>query len=236
MQVLLAAKELRKWSQQDDKAATFYGGFLRSGDLVFDVGANVGSRTKVFVHLGCRVIAVEPQSFCATVLKRGFGRRITILNCAISNSIGSAELHVGEAHVLSSMSKDWIRRTIESGRFAGHRWHKTIRVETTTLDAICRKYGCPAFIKIDVEGHEEVVFRGLSVPVRLLSFEFAAENIAATLSCLARLGQIGSYRYNYSMGESMELKLSRWVSLPEIQNHLSHVNALAWGDVYAKLN
>ena len=122
---------------------------------------------------------------------------------AVSDTIGSAEFHVGEAHVLSSMSRDWIRRTTESGRFAGHRWDKTITVQTTTLDAICRNYGYPAFIKIDVEGHEESVFRGLSVPIRLLSFEFAAENIQATLSCLAHLDQIGSYCYNYSMGESM---------------------------------
>jgi hypothetical protein len=38
------------------------------------------------------------------------------------------------------------------------------------------------------------------------------------------------------MGESMELKLPQWARLSEIQAHLSHVDALAWGDVYAKLN
>jgi FkbM family methyltransferase len=236
VKIILAANETQKWSQQDARMAAFYSSFLRSGDLVFDIGANVGNRTKVFVHLGCNIIAVEPQTFCVAVLKRAFGHCITIVNCAISDASGSAEFYLGEAHVLSSMSKDWIRRTTESGRFAGHQWGKTITVQTTTLDAICKKYGHPAFIKIDVEGHEESVVRGLSIPIRLLSLEFTAEHIEPTLSCLVHLDQIGAYCYNYSMGESMELELTRWVSLSDIQVHLLHLNGLAWGDVYAKLN
>ncbi len=52
-----------KWTPQDDRFAAFYGRFLKPGDLVFDIGANVGGRVKVFLHLGCRVIAVEPRRF-----------------------------------------------------------------------------------------------------------------------------------------------------------------------------
>jgi hypothetical protein len=111
-----------------------------------------------------------------------------------------------------------------------------ITVQTQTLDAMCRKYGHPGFIKIDVEGHEDAVFRGLSVPIRHLSFEFAAENILATFACIAHLDKLGSYRYNYSMGESMELELTQWASVSDIQAHLSHLETRAWGDVYAKLN
>jgi FkbM family methyltransferase len=235
-QPILAARAARKWSEQDSKMAAFYGDFLRYGDLVFDVGANIGNRTKVFLYLGCRVIAVEPQAFCLAVLKKAFDRRITIVNCAVSDSVGLAEFHVGDSHELSSMSKDFIKRTSECGRFAEHRWDKTTMVETTTLDTLCGEYGRPAFIKIDVEGHEQSVLRGLSVPIPLLSFEFAAETLEATYFCLARLEQIESYRYNYSMGESMELRLTQWVSLSDIKMHLSQIATThAWGDVYAKL-
>ena len=38
-----------------------YGSFIRSGDLVFDVGAHVGDRVASFRRLGARVVAVEPQ-------------------------------------------------------------------------------------------------------------------------------------------------------------------------------
>ena len=39
-----------------------YGQFVRSGDLVFDIGAHVGNRTRAFAGLGCRVVALEPPA------------------------------------------------------------------------------------------------------------------------------------------------------------------------------
>jgi len=230
-----AAKEIVKWSTQDDRFAEFYSRFLKPGDLVFDIGANVGPRVKVFLHLGCRVIAVEPQAFCAAVLKRAFGSRITTMNCAASDSVGSAQFYVGETQVLSSMSEEWMKRTVESGRFAGHRWGPARTVQTTTLDVLCNEFGRPAFAKIDVEGHEEPVLRGLSVPIRLVSFEFTFEHMHAAFACLDRLEQIGSYRFNYSPYETMEFQLAEWVKLADIRVLLSGIGDGGWGDVYAQL-
>ena len=219
---------------QEARMADFYRQFLRPNDLVFDIGANMGGRVNVFVHLGCRVVAVEPQALCLAVLKRKFGRRINIWPGAISDFIGRAELYVSDIHTLSSMSKEWIKRTAESGRFFSQS-DKTVLVDTTTLDALCKSYGPPAFVKIDVEGHEQAVFRGLSCPIRSLSFEFATECMEATFSCLAHLNHLGSYEYNYSFGETMELHFTEWKSMSEIQSSLSRVDPLAWGDIYARL-
>lgn len=219
---------------QEARMADFYRQFLRPNDLVFDIGANMGGRVSVFVHLGCRVVAVEPQAFCLAVLKRKFGSRITIWPGAVSDSIGHAELYVSDIHTLSSISKEWIKRTTESGRFATQ-LNKTVMVHTTTLDALCKEYGQPAFVKIDVEGHELAVLRGLSCPIRALSFEFATEYMQETFFCLAYLDHLGSYEYNYSFGETMDLHFTEWKTLPEIQACLSRVEALAWGDIYARL-
>jgi hypothetical protein len=51
-----------------------YGEFVRSGDLVFDVGAHVGDRTACFRRLGARVVAVEPQPLLVRTLKILYGR------------------------------------------------------------------------------------------------------------------------------------------------------------------
>src|SRR6185437_934437 len=48
-------------AQRNADMKRLYGGFVRPGDLVFDIGAHVGDRVRVFRHLGARVIAVEPQ-------------------------------------------------------------------------------------------------------------------------------------------------------------------------------
>jgi FkbM family methyltransferase len=235
LRVARAANEILKWTPQDDRFAAFYGRFLKPGDLAFDIGANVGGRVKVFLHLGCRVIAVEPQAFCSAVLERAFGDRITTMRCAVSDSVGSAKFYVGETQVLSSMSEEWMRRTVESGRFAGHRWQTASTVQTTTLAALGEEFGRPTFVKIDVEGHEAAVLRGLSVPVRLISFEFTAEMLESAFACLDRLDQIGAYRYNYSPFESLEFQLTEWAGLGDIRTHLSCVGAGGWGDVYAQL-
>src|SRR6266481_9284314 len=47
----------------------FYRQFIQPGDLVFDVGANIGGKTAAFLSLGARVVAVEPNPVCAHRLR-----------------------------------------------------------------------------------------------------------------------------------------------------------------------
>ena len=51
-----------------------YGRFVKSGDLVFDIGAHVGDRVAAFRRLGARVVAVEPQPALVKTLKLLYGR------------------------------------------------------------------------------------------------------------------------------------------------------------------
>ena len=50
----------RMRDRETERLALFYGGFVRKGDVAFDVGANLGNRLRVFRRLGCKVVAVEP--------------------------------------------------------------------------------------------------------------------------------------------------------------------------------
>lgn len=54
------------------KSMDFYSGLVMKGDLVFDVGANYGNRTRVFGKLGASIIAFEPQEICFEYLKSFF--------------------------------------------------------------------------------------------------------------------------------------------------------------------
>ena len=47
----------------------FFSNFVHADDLVFDVGANIGDKTEIFLGLGARVVAVEPQPDCMRELK-----------------------------------------------------------------------------------------------------------------------------------------------------------------------
>jgi FkbM family methyltransferase len=214
--------------------------FLRPGDLCFDVGANIGKRTEVFLEIGARVVAVEPQPQCVLELSQRFGHadRLVVVAKALGSEPGVGRLMISLADTLSSMSNDWVQTMTSSGRFRAfetHSWKDSVDVPVTTLDELITEYGRPTFCKIDVEGYEEKVLRGLSSPIRFLSFEFAPEFIAGTRECLRHLATLGGYQFNYSVGESMRLALQTWVSGEELEGRLASLpDVRIFGDVYAR--
>src|SRR2546429_6718136 len=54
----------RRDAQRFSLMREFYSSLLPPGGLVFDIGANVGTMTRVFASLGAKVIAVEPNPDC----------------------------------------------------------------------------------------------------------------------------------------------------------------------------
>jgi hypothetical protein len=86
-------------------------------------------------------------------------------------------------------------------------------VETTTLEELIAAYGRPFFIKIDVEGHEPSVLRGLKDPIPYLSFEVNLPEFASEgLECLGVLRDVASDgEFNYTRDCRRGLELSRWV-------------------------
>lgn len=227
----------RSWTPADEAMRSFYSRFVGAGDLVFDVGANVGNRTKVFLRLGARVVAVEPQPSCARLLGEAFrdAAGLTIEREALGRAPGIADLRVSDASTISSMSPGWIEAVRGSGRFVQYRWDRTIQVPVTTLDALIESHGLPDFVKVDVEGFEHEVLAGLSRVPRALSFEFTPEWAESAFACVARLESLGMGRFNYSLGESMQLESDSWLSADDLRERIAAMrgDARAFGDVYA---
>lgn len=234
---LLAARLGRAERRRHRAMVGFYSAFVRPGDLCFDVGANLGDRTSIFLELGARVIAVEPQSRCLDFLRDRFGDdpRVTVVPKAVGSDEGRARLLISDAPTLSSMSPEWVERVRSSGRFSDHRWEDEETVDVTTLDALIGEFGSPAFCKIDVEGYEPAVLGGLNRPLQCLSFEFTPEYAAAAIECVRRLDGIGPSRFNYSLEETMKLALGDWVAAPEMVTRLEALReGTSFGDVYAR--
>lgn len=213
--------------------------WIGRGSLAFDVGAHVGNRVAVWRSLGARVVAFEPQPAFNRFLMGRYGRdpHVTLEARALGEQEGEAMLHISErSPTLSTLADDWICEVRADRRFDSVAWNRTERVPVTTLDRAIEQYGLPAFCKIDVEGHETSVLKGLSQPLPALSFEFLPVSIARAMECVAVLERLGSYRYNWSLGEAQRFGSAQWVSADQICRWLKALPPMsASGDVYAEL-
>src|SRR3954449_2033107 len=215
----------------------FYARFVRPGDLCFDVGAHVGSRTLCWARLGARVVALEPQPDLALVLRvlcwpeRG----VTVLRQAVAARPGSVVLRVSpRTPTVTSGSADFVAETRRVPGFAWVEWSGRLEVPAMTLDRLVAAHGEPAFVKVDVEGMEHEVLAGLSRPLRALSFEFVPSSPTSALASVDRLGALGRYAFNVALGEEPELLLDRWADGAAIRRWLEARDPAGdSGDVYA---
>lgn len=214
--------------------------FVSTDDLCFDIGAHVGNRTRSLMHLGARVVAVEPQPLFARFLRWFFRRRedIIVLPLSVGAERGQGELHISPAMpATSTLSEDFVSRAQKTKGFHKVRWTERIHVEQTTLDQLIEAYGLPRYCKIDVEGYEAHVLSGLSQPLSVISIEYLGETPYPALSALGRLRELGDYRYNVAPGESMKFHFSHWRSAQEIAAWLeSGAEGQDFGDIYAVLS
>jgi FkbM family methyltransferase len=219
---------------------SLYKKFCKEGDLVFDIGANIGNRVEIFLALKTKVVAVEPQSFCRKVLRARFGNKITLINKGLGEKEEIKTMYISTlSNQISSFSKEWID-SVKKDRFSTENWDRQEEMELTTLEKLITQFGIPSFVKIDVEGFEVNVLGGLITPVPSLSFEYTVpEEIGKVIACLDKLNHISpKYVYNYSIGESMVLELNEYYNSECFKTLIKSGAFLetSFGDIYAKIS
>lgn len=218
------------------KRLLFYSSFIKKGSFCFDIGANLGNRSDVFLTLGCKVLAVEPQPELVKYLKQKFKDSIKIIPKAIGATEGTANLYLSADSPLSSLSSEWINE-LKKGRFSQVEWNNTIQVEITTLDNLIKEFGKPDFCKIDVEGYELEVLKGLSEKIELISFEFTLPEFKErAIECVKYLEKFGDCKCNYSAGETLVLDIPKWLEVEEFLNIFENLSdsGIMDGDIYVR--
>lgn len=131
-------------------------GAVRDGDVVFDIGANVGAYCVPIgkAHTQAKVYAFEPIELNAaliqvSLLANGVSNVRVVRQC-VSDASGTVEFSLAEDSAYSSMLDT--HRKSEITKFS---------CTATSLDDFCRQEGCrPNIVKIDVEGAELKVLQG----------------------------------------------------------------------------
>jgi FkbM family methyltransferase len=192
------------------------------GGLIFDIGANQGYKSDIFLRLGASVVAVDPDPLNQDILIQKFLRRrfsrksLHIEGKAVSDSQSVATMWLdAPGSAKNTLNRKWVDSLRSDSVRFGHRLHfaGTRDVETTTVEALIERYGVPFFIKIDVEGHELAVLRGMKRPVKYLSFEVnLPEFVSEGRQCIDRLNEIeASGLFNYAVDCQGSLALKEWM-------------------------
>lgn len=150
---------------------TLLSSFVDAGAEVVDVGAHRGAYTVPLHKLGARVLAIEPDWECYSVLQSWSKGRpnVCVVHAALSDraSISGLMVPVDESGVEHTAAARLETRDMWDGA--------TNMVPTIPLDALY--FSNLRFIKIDVEGHEMSVLRGsveqiaMHRPVLLIEIE-----------------------------------------------------------------
>jgi FkbM family methyltransferase len=221
---------------------SFYKSFLPPCDLIFDIGAYDGHKTAAFLALSQRVVCCEPDEENFKVLKIRFRNkksRVIIENKAVSDKDGEARLHIHhDASAFNTLSDRWVELLENDNK---EKWDEKIRfvqtktVTTTTLDHLIDKYGVPDFIKIDVEGFEQWVLKGLSHLISCLSFETLLPEYSGELQrCLSYVDQLCSAAtYNIALHE--KLLLDKFVNKPGLDKWLADQKPALSFEIVAKM-
>jgi len=197
---------------------------LRRGDVVFDIGANVGQKTDIFLRLGTRVVAVDPDESNQAVLRQRFltyrlrAKPVVVVGQAISDKNGTETMWLDEpGSAKNTLNSKWVDTLkTDSTRFGkALDFAEQRKVETITLTELMQRHGSPFYVKIDVEGHEPAVLRGLDRPVPYVSFEVnLPEFRAEALQCIESLQRLASAgEFNYAADCRRGLALGQWLPM-----------------------
>lgn len=224
--------------------------FFQPGDLVFDVGACIGTQTREYLNLdaGC-VVAFEPNPEMQKILHEKFSGgdlRVKIEHRGLWECACVLKFHVSTNNPATSTFLDNVPlyyRQFHPPNY--NQWDKDIEVPVFTLDEAFDLYGVPQFMKIDVESAEEYVLRGMHKVVPFLSFEFYPRPLSTFRAPLELLTALGYRQFNYTISQAFDYKcifsetlvFDDWVDYDTILARLETepiVPPSPFGDIYAK--
>lgn len=226
---------------QPEEYITFIKDLIPQGQLLFDVGANLGNKTAIYLEAGAsRVVCFEPEERSYKELQARFANdsRVVMEQLGLAPFEGTLEFMVCSQSGLSTFSKD----QVNNSRFTDEAdWSTKIHVPVTTLDSMIRKYGLPWYCKIDVEAFELEVLHGLSQPIPLISFECNIEHWEKTKKCMQYLQDLGYTKFNFAFSERGLFLFEGWQMMEQLIEGIEEIKTvyyptgkcLFWGDVYA---
>ena len=137
----------------------------RPGMRVFDIGANIGYYAVMELGLigpAGSLVAIEPSPANIGLLRKNLAlngySNVEIIEAAISDQGGERLFYLSRESNLNTF------HNVGSG--VDHLSGERVKVKTLTVPEVAAKCGVPDLIRMDVEGHEVEVIRGMLPSIR----------------------------------------------------------------------
>lgn len=139
--------------KQDKHEIALLKKYVKKGDIVLDIGANIGFYTKILAELvgeNGKVYAFEPDKTNFSYLMKNVGhlRNVEFHNKAVSEKSGKITLYHSDL------------LNVDHKTYATENYTSTSEIECVAIDDIIPNHKVD-FIKIDIQGYEYFAFQGM---------------------------------------------------------------------------
>lgn len=206
---------------------------------IFDIGTNHGHFTDEYLSLypNSQIICIEANpNLCAYLVNKFMNNHnVSVYHYLVSNTSNQdIDFYINPGcDGVSTASTDWVKNS----RFSDSNWSEPIKIESITLDDLIDNTFIPDMIKIDVEGYENAVIKGLTKKVDLIQFEWAEEETESVKDTCEYLKSIGYTQFAYKFGDRPYTDIpTEYTSLEDLQlfEQLIPSRKDKWGMLYAK--
>lgn len=206
---------------------------------IFDIGTNHGLFTdeyiKLYPDLQAICIEANPNLYKQLGLKYENSSNIDVQHYLVSQESDElVDFYINTGcDGVSTASTEWVMNS----RFNNDNWALPIQIKSITLDDLIDSTFMPDMIKIDVEGYENEVLKGLTKKVALIQFEWAEEELESLKDSCEYLKSIGYTQFAYKFEDKpytyIPEKYSALEDLGLFEQLIADRKEL-WGMIYVK--
>lgn len=204
--------------------------------LIFDIGANRGffTDTCLRTYNNLKIVTIEPNINLYNFLLDKYKNNQSVLllpNVVAENNDQLIDFFISNSDTISTAEMDWITKS----RFSNdHSWGEPIKIKSVSLDFLIQKYGTPDLIKIDVEGYELEVIKGLKNKQREICFEWAEEQYEKINETCKYLKNLGYENFGFIDGDAYLKKPEKYTSWEncEIHKNINPNRKERWGMIW----
>lgn len=197
---------------------------IQNGDVVIDIGANLGYFSKTFSRLSPngKVICIEPLPQYYSILKHFLSSRknIEIHNVALGKDAGEVTMILPKSNGMIRTGLPYISKSDEKSE------HPTQQVQIVNPNSLLKNLSKIDYIKCDIEGFEWIVFQELKEVLKqyqpIVQIEISTENRREMIPFFTDLGyvQYGINNFKFVKEDGKQIEPGDYLFVPKSRKSL----------------